>query len=50
MKENLTSQLVQAEHIAGKNIEECHNSSSLKEDYHWIQNCFVNPQKNFSLL
>jgi len=34
MKENLTSQLVKAEHIAGKNILECHSSSSLKEDYH----------------
>jgi hypothetical protein len=34
MKENLTLQLVQAGHIAGKNIMECHSSSSVKEDYH----------------
>jgi hypothetical protein len=34
MKENLTSQLVQAEYIAGKNIMECGSSSSPKRDYH----------------
>lgn len=49
MKENITSQLVQAGHIAGKNILECH-SSSLKRIIIRFRICFLNSEKNFGLL